>query len=73
MQDFYRCQEGQQLEANDLLMFTCRKLVSDMMYESRVSQNRAYYAKIGRKATKRELRNVRLEKSQYMEVNIDHY
>jgi hypothetical protein len=38
MSDFYRVFPGYEA-ANDNAMFICRKLVSDMIYESRVSQN----------------------------------
>jgi hypothetical protein len=39
MQDFYRVLSGYEAAANDNAMFICRKLVSDMIYESRILQN----------------------------------
>jgi hypothetical protein len=47
MQDFYRVFEGYEDRAAECAMFTRRKLVTDMIYESRISQNVAYKAKYG--------------------------
>jgi hypothetical protein len=54
-------------------MFTCWKLVTDLIYESRFSQNVSYKAKYGEKVKKRDLRNLRLTREQYMEVNAENY
>jgi hypothetical protein len=44
-----------------------------MIYESRISQNVAYKAKYGEKVKKRDVRNLRLTREQYMEVNAENY
>jgi hypothetical protein len=53
MQDFYRVLEGYADRAAECAMFTCRNLVTDMIYESRISQNVAYKAKYGEKVKKK--------------------
>lgn len=73
MQDFFRCQEGYQQLANEVAMTACRKLVKDMMYESRISQNIFYKAKYeGVKLNKAACRNLLLTKEQYLMVSIEH-
>jgi hypothetical protein len=52
MQDFYRCLEGYEDATAECAMFTCQKLVTDMIYESHISQNVAYKAKYGEKVKK---------------------
>jgi hypothetical protein len=73
MQDLYRVLERYEDRATECAMFTCRKLVTDMIYESRISQNVAYKAKYGEKVKKRDVRNLRLTREQYMEVNAENY
>jgi hypothetical protein len=48
----------------------CRKLVSDMIYESHFLQNIVWKAKQHEKVQKQEMRNLRLTPEQYMEVNM---
>jgi hypothetical protein len=64
MQDFYRCLEGYEDATAKCAMFTCQKLVTDMIYESHISQNVAYKAKYGEKVKKRDVRNLRLTPEQ---------
>jgi hypothetical protein len=44
MQDFYRVFPGYEAAGNDNAMLICRKRVSDMIYESRISQNMVWKA-----------------------------
>jgi hypothetical protein len=71
--DFYICQEGYQQVVIECAMFTCRKLVTNMIYKSRISQNVAYKDKYGEKVSKRDVQNLWLTPRQYMEVNIENY
>jgi hypothetical protein len=59
---------GYEARANDNAMFICRKLVTDMIYESRVSQNMVWKAQRHEKVRKSDMRNLRLTPEQYMEV-----
>jgi hypothetical protein len=52
MHDFYICREGYEqaaVAAAKCVMYSCWKIVTDMMYESCISQNIAYKAKHGQK------------------------
>jgi hypothetical protein len=70
MQDFYRVLPGYKAATNDNAMFICRKLVSDMIYKSGVSQNMVWKAQQHEKVRKSDMRNLRLTPEQYMEVNM---
>jgi hypothetical protein len=70
MQDFYRVFPGYEAAANDNAMFICQKLVSDMIYESRVSQNMVWKAQRLEKVRKSNMQNLWLTPKQYMEVNM---
>jgi hypothetical protein len=70
MQDFYRVFPGYEAAANDNAMFICRKLVSDMIYESRISQNMVWKAQQHEKVRKSDMQNLWLTLEQYMEVNM---
>jgi hypothetical protein len=70
MQDFYRVLPRYEAAANDNAMFICQKLVSDMIYESRISQNMVWKAKQHEKVRKSDMRNLQLTPEQYMEVNM---
>jgi hypothetical protein len=73
MQDFFRCEEGHQQLATEVAMTACQKLVKDMMYESRISQNIFYKANYERvKLSKPECRNLLLTKEQYLMVSKEH-
>jgi hypothetical protein len=70
MQDFYIFFPGYEAVAKDNAMFICRKLVTDMIYEFRVSQNMVWKALRHEKVRKSDMRNIRLTREQYMEVNM---
>jgi hypothetical protein len=70
MQDFYIFFPGYEAAAKDNAMFICRKLVTDMIYEFRVSQNMVWKALRHEKVRKSDMRNIRLTREQYMEVNM---
>jgi hypothetical protein len=55
MQDFCKCASGYEAATQDNAMFICRKLVSDMIYESRVSQNIVWKAKQHEKVQKQDM------------------
>jgi hypothetical protein len=69
MQDFYRVFPGYEAAVNDNAMFICHKLVTDMIYKSRVSQNMVWKAQQHENVQKSDMRNLRLTPEQYMEVN----
>jgi hypothetical protein len=68
MQDFYRVFRGYEARANDNAMFIYHKLVTNMIYESRISQNMVWKAQRHEKVRKSDMRNLWLTLEQYMEV-----
>jgi hypothetical protein len=63
MQNFYRCREGYEQVATECAMFSLWKLVTDMIYESCISQNVAYKVKYGPKVKKRRLKPAPLSRT----------
>ena len=73
MQDLYRC-EGMMTVAREVANMACHKLVADMLYEARIQTNCDYKRRIKKvKTNKRDVRNLKLTREQYLRVNIQHY
>ena len=68
MQTFYRCEEGYEEEAADVIDKECKRLLQNLRHEVRVQAVRDYYAGRGIKKTKQECRDKFLSKEQYMKV-----
>lgn len=73
LQDFYRCEPGQEARALMLARQVCKKKVTDLVYEGRIQAVIDYNATIGVKVTKEAARTMKLEPQQYMKVKIDYY
>lgn len=71
MQDFYRCADGYAERAPVVAHNRCVKLVKDMHYEAQIQCVVNYGALFLRqKITKKEARNWKLTREQYLEVNL---
>ena len=72
MQDFYRCEQGYEVQAEEQINKACRKLVADMEYEARIQAVIDYYALYKPppryKVDKTEARTIKLTVEQYIEV-----
>jgi len=72
MQDFFRCQPGQEERAYQVAYASCKRRVSDLYYECRIQAHIDYNAtfrsrRIDKKVAKRETEI--LTREQYLEVN----
>ena len=65
MQTFYRCEEGYEEDAADVIHKECKRLLQNLRHEVRVQAVRDYYAGRG---IKQECRDKFLSKEQYMKV-----
>ena len=68
MQTFYRCEEGYEEEAANVIHKECKRLLQNLRHEARVQAVRDYYADRGIKKSKQECRDKFLSKEQYMKV-----
>ena len=68
MQTFYRCEEGYEEEAADVIHKECKRLLQNIWHEVRVQAVRDYYVGHGIKKPKQECRDKFLSKEQYMKV-----
>ena len=68
MQTFYRCEEGYEEEAADVIDKECKRLLHNLRHEVQVQAVRDYYAGRGIKKPKQECRDKFLSKEQYMKV-----
>ena len=68
MQTFYRCEEGYEEEAADVIHKECKRLLQNLRDEARVQSVRDYYADCGIKKSKQECRDKFLSKEKYMKV-----
>ena len=74
MQDFYKCEEGMMTVTHEVANMACHKLVADMLYEACIQANCDYKHRIEKvKTNKRDVRNLKLTREQYLRVNIQHY
>ena len=68
MQKFYRCEEGYEEEAADVIHKECKRLLQNLRHEVRVQAVRDYYAGRGIKKPKQESHDKFLSKEKYMKV-----
>ena len=68
MQTFYRCEEGYEEEATNVIDNFCKRLLQNLRHEVRVQAVRDYYAGRGIKKPKQECRDKFLSKDEYMKV-----
>ena len=68
MQTFYRCEEGYEEDAANVIDNVCKRLLLNLWHEARVQAVRDYYALRGIKKSKRDCRDKFLSKEQYMKV-----
>ena len=75
MQDFFRCQPGQELRAHEVAAASCRRHVSDLYHESRLQAHIDYNVtyrnrRMNRTQARREIEI--LTREQYLQVNRKH-
>jgi hypothetical protein len=64
MQDFYRCEQGKEAQAEVVSTRACRKLVTDIIYEARLQAIVNYNAMVkGRRVSKVEARGMTLSQA----------
>ena len=68
MQTFYRCEEGYEEDAANVIDNVCKRLLQNLRHEARVQAVRDYYASRGIKKPKKACRKKFLSKEQYMKV-----
>ena len=68
MQTFYRCEEGYEEEAANVIDNVCKRLLQNLWHEARVQAVRDYYAARGINKTKPACREKFLGKEEYMKV-----
>ena len=69
MQTYFKCADGFEARADEVLIKACRKRVTDMHHEVKVQAVVTYYgSKLGQRISKLEARQVTLTRSQYIEV-----
>ena len=66
MQTFYRCEEGYEEEAANIIENVYKRLLQNLRHGARVQAVRDYYASRGIKKTKSACRGKFLKKEQYM-------
>ena len=73
MQDFFRCQLGQEDSAYQVAYASCKRRVTDLHYESCIQAQIDYNAKfLLRRVNKEEARWMTLTREQYIQVNTKH-
>ena len=75
MQDFFRCQPGQEDRAYQVAYASCKRRVSDLYYEARLQAHRDYNAtfrnrRINKTQARRQIEI--LTREQYLQVNRKH-
>ena len=68
MQTVYRCEEGYEDEAANVIEIVCKRLLQNLRHEAWVQAVRDYYALRGIKKPKPACRDKFLTKEQYMKV-----
>jgi hypothetical protein len=70
MQDFFRCEAGNEAKADVVATTSCKKLVVDMHYEAQIQALVSYHGSIlGEKVIKQKARTMSLTRNQYLQVN----
>ena len=70
MQKLYRCEEGYEEEAANVIDNVCKRLLQNLRHEAWVQAVRDYYASRGIKKTTPACREKFLSKEEYMKVNL---
>ena len=68
LQTFYRCEEGYEEEAADVIDKECKRLLQNLRHEFRVQAVRDYYATRRMRIDKAKCRDAKMEKEHYMKV-----
>ena len=69
MQDFFRCEDGYEADAQGNAHRACKKLVHDMHYEARIQAIVNYHAEVlHTRVTKEEARKMTLNRGEYLQV-----
>jgi hypothetical protein len=70
MHDFFRCEVGYEAMADVVATTSCKKLVMDMHYETRIQAIITYHGFVlGEKVSKQDARTMSLIRDQYLQVN----
>ena len=73
MQDFFRCEEGYEANADAMTDKATKELVKDMHYEARIQAVIHYHAEILRvRLPKSAARTMKVTSKPYLKVNIEH-
>ena len=73
MQDFFRCQPGQEDRAYQVAYTSYKRRVADLHYEPHLQAHIDYNAKfLLRRVNKEEARRMTLTREQYIQVNTKH-
>ena len=70
LQVYYKVDESKEQEAADVIVAEATRLLQNTRHEMRVQAVRDYYAKQGRKRSKKDCRKKFLTKAQYMTVTL---
>ena len=68
MQTFYRCEEGYEEDAANVIQNVCKRLLQNLRHEARVQAVRDYLAQTGIRRRKEKCREKYLSKEKYMKV-----
>ena len=68
MQTFYRCEEGYEEDAANVIQNVCKRLLQNLRHEARVQAVRDYYASTNIRRAKKKCRAKYLSKEKYMKV-----
>lgn len=71
MQDYYTCEVGQEEEAYNVAHTKCKKLVKDKHYETQIQCIMNCSAIHLHKRIKKDAREFKVTKEQYLEVSVD--
>lgn len=71
MQDFYRCEPGQEASAAMVARTVCKKRVTDLRYEARIQAIVDYHAAQKVKIKKADAKLLNLTREQYLSVNME--
>src|SRR4051812_30237335 len=70
LQVYYKVDESKEQEASDVIVAEATRILQNTRHEIRVQAVRDYYAKQGRKHTKKECHKKLLNRAQYMTVTL---
>ena len=70
LQVFYKVDESKEQEASDVIIAEATRILQNTRHDMRVQAVRHYYAKQGRKRSKKECRKKLLTRAHYMMVTL---